>query len=133
MSQPTMPAIEVAPWETGNLIPLLHEIRHALEKLLADGSETCIDLGALPMAPGEEARLIETLGRGEILVQMQALGKSEIYETRYPGVWFSTHFNSNDEILGKYVEITHMPALLESQQEDIAAGLQALEEELHEK
>ncbi len=132
MNQPILPAIEVAPWETGNLMPLLHEIRHALGKLLADGSETCIDLRALPMAPGEEARLLKALGKGEIRVQMQALGKSEIYETRYPGVWFTTHFNSNDEILGKYIEITHIPGLLKSQREDIAAGLHALEDELYE-
>lgn len=132
MNRPPIPTIEVTPWETGNLIPLLHEIRHALRKLLTDGSETCIDLRALPMAPGEETRLVETLGKGEISVQMQALGKSAIYETRYPGVWFATHFNSNDEILGKYIEITHMPGLLKSQREDIAAGLHQLEEKLHE-
>ncbi|WP_456403663.1 hydrogenase expression/formation C-terminal domain-containing protein [Thiolapillus sp.] len=132
MTHPSLPAIEIAPWETGNVQPLLHEIRHALGKLLENGKETCIDLQALPMAPGEEARLIEALGQGEIKVLMQALGKSEFYETRFPGVWFSTHFNSNDEVLGKYIEITHIPGLLKSQREDIAAGLQALEDELHE-
>lgn len=132
MNPPILPAIEVAPWETGNVLPLLHEIRHALASLLADGSETCIDLRALPMAPGEEERLTNALGKGEISIRMQALGRSEIYETRYPGVWFATHFNSNDDILGKYIEITHMPGLLKSQREDIAAGLHELEDELHE-
>ena len=133
MTTPTLPAIEVAPWETGNLRPLLHEIRHALLNLLETETQTCIDLGALPMAPGEESRLIEALGQGEISVQMQALGKSEIYETRYPGVWFCTHFNSNDEILGKFIEITRIPDLLKSQHEDMVAGLHDLEDELNEQ
>ena len=133
MKQPVMPAIEVSAWETGNVLPLLHQIRHALQELLENDRETSIDLRALPMAPGEEARLIEALGKGEVSIQLDALGKSEIMETRYPGAWMITHYNTNNEILGKFIEITRIPGLLKSQREDIADGLQALEDELHEK
>ena len=133
MNRPALPAIDVAAWETGNVLPLLHEIRHALQDLLDGDRETTIDLRALPMAPGEEDRLIETLGEGEVSVQLNALGKSEITETRYPGVWLIAHYNANGEVLGKFIEITRIPGLLKSQREDIADGLQALEDELHEK
>jgi len=133
MSCPELPAIEVPPWETGNVQPLLHEIRHALEVLLNDDRDTCIDLRALPMAPGEEDRLLETLGEGEISVRLRALGKSEILETRYSGVWLVTHYNTNEEIVGKFIEITRIPGLLKSQREDIVAGLLNLEDELNEE
>ncbi|HID44438.1 MAG TPA: hydrogenase accessory protein HupE [Chromatiaceae bacterium] len=133
MSHPTLPAIEVPPWETGNVQPLLHEIGHALRELLNNNKETCIDLHALPMAPGEEARLVEALGKGEISVQLRALGKSRIDETKYPGVWLITHFNANEEVVGKFIEITRIPDLIKSQREDIAAGLLNLEDELHEE
>ncbi|WP_457664722.1 hydrogenase expression/formation C-terminal domain-containing protein [Thiolapillus sp.] len=133
MKQPVMPAIEVSAWETGNVLPLLHQIRHALQELLENDRETSIDLRALPMAPGEETRLIEALGKGEVSIQLDALGKSKIMETRYPGAWMITHYNTNNEILGKFIEITRIPGLLKSQREDIADGLQALEDELHEK
>ena len=42
---------------TYNVQPLLHEIRHALARLLDDGGHTVIDLRSLPLAPGEEEQL----------------------------------------------------------------------------
>ena len=49
---------------TGNVEPLLHEIRHALKRL-AEGEEgTVIDLRGLPLAPGEEERIEAALGEG---------------------------------------------------------------------
>ena len=39
---------------TGNIPPLLHEIRHALTRLAQGEAGTSIDLRSLPLAPGEE-------------------------------------------------------------------------------
>jgi hypothetical protein len=47
--------------EHGNALPILNEIRHALDRLLESGETTVIDLGALPMGPQDEAG--ETLAR----------------------------------------------------------------------
>ena len=41
---------------TGNVPPLLHEIRHALKRLALGEAGTSIDLRGLPLAPGEEER-----------------------------------------------------------------------------
>ncbi len=43
---------------THNVAPLLHEIRHGLARLLETGAATIIDLRSIPMAPGEEERII---------------------------------------------------------------------------
>lgn len=115
---------------TGNDILILHEIRHALGRLLAHEEATTIDLRSIPMAPGEEARIEEMLGEGEINVRMNALGPSTIKETGIAGVWLITHFNTGDEILGKYIEISRMPEILLSPLEDIENGLQDLERRL---
>ena len=131
MNSVQLPAIEVPQPETGNLLPLLHEIRHALELLLDTGEETTIDLRALPLAPGEEKRLEEALGRGEVKVSLSALGPSILQETAYSGVWHVTHFSANDEILGKYLEIARVPALLKAQEEEMRAALDALHKKLH--
>ena len=111
---------------THNVWPLLNEIRHALEKLLATGESTVIDLRSIPLAPGEEEQLEEVLGSGEISAVLDAMGPSEIRETAYPGVWLVTHFNVDRQLMGKFIEITRVPDLLKSQDEDIADGLQRL-------
>jgi hydrogenase-1 operon protein HyaF len=115
---------------THNVQPLLHEIRHALVKLLDDGGNTVIDLRSLPLAPGEEQKLLDKLGQGEVTAHLHALGPSEIVETRYPGVWVVVHFNNDNEVIGKFIEVCDMPRLLCSQQEDIRQGLEQLQTQL---
>jgi len=115
---------------TGNVVPLLHQIRHALAALLKSGEQTIIDLRSLPLAPGEETHIEETLGQGEVRVELNALGRSDILETRYPGVWLITHRNTDDTVLGKYIEIALIPDILQAQQGDIQAGLEQLSEKL---
>lgn len=111
---------------TGNLVPILYEIRYALERLRETGEPTVIDLMAIPMAPGEESQLVEVLGPGEINAQLDALGPSEIYETGIAGVWLLTHFNADRERVGRFLEITRLPTILESQDADMRHGLTEL-------
>lgn len=117
--------------DTGNDILILHEIRHALKTLIDEGESTTIDLRAIPMAPGEEARIEAMLGHGEISANLNALGHSSIIETSIAGVWLITHYNVEDEILGKFIEITRVPALLASPQEDIEQGWDRLTAQLN--
>jgi hydrogenase-1 operon protein HyaF len=115
---------------THNVQPLLHEIRHALATLLDDGGRTVIDLRSIPLAPGEEQKLLDKLGQGEVHAQLSALGSSNFVETRYPGVWVVEHFNSNDEVIGKFIEVCDIPDLLRSQPDDIREGLEQLQAQL---
>lgn len=115
---------------TGNDILILHEIRHALGKLLETGEVTTIDLRSIPMAPGEEAKIEAMLGGGEISVKLDALGTSTLVETGIAGVWLVTHYNVEDEILGKFIEVTRVPALIQSPEEEIVKSLQVLSERL---
>ena len=124
--------VEIGNYHTGNIPPLLHEIRHSLRQLLDTGETTTIDLRGLPMAPGEQEQLLNFLGKGEISAQMHALGESEINETSFPGVWLITHYNTNKEIMGIFIEITRMPAILETQTADIEDALTLLQDKLEE-
>jgi HupH hydrogenase expression protein, C-terminal conserved region len=134
MAQTTLAefAIEVGDAATHNVIPLLHEIRHALAQLLEQGKETIIDLRSIPLAPGEEAAIEQALGEGEVQAVLSALGPSDFRETSYPGVWVVTYYNRDDKIVGKFVEVAQVPTLLRSQTEDMAAGLRRLEARLME-
>jgi hydrogenase-1 operon protein HyaF len=112
---------------TGNVEPLLHEIRHALKRLANGEDGTVIDLKRLPLAPGEEERIEATLGLGEVRAEVDALGPTLVQETSYSGVWLITHRNTEDEVVARFIEVTHMPELLKSQRADIESGLEKLE------
>jgi len=115
---------------TGNVTPLLHEIRHALQRLIDSGESTAIDLLAIPMAPGEVDEIKKRLGSGEIEAALNALGKSVIRETAIPGVWLVEHFNVNDELLARVIEVTRVPDIIRTDLRDLNDGLARLTGEL---
>jgi hydrogenase-1 operon protein HyaF len=108
---------------TGNVLPLLHELRHALTRHVESGAEHSIDLNSLPMAPEEERQLEALLGTGEVRARLDALGRSEISETLIPGIWRVIHYNTDGDLVGKFLEITDCPAILKSQGQDIPEGV----------
>lgn len=116
---------------TGNVRPLMHEIRHALARLAEGGEGTVIDLRGLPLAPGEEQRIEETLGEGEVKAELDALGPTSIKETAYSGVWFVTHRNTENEVVARFIEVCRVPSILMAQDEDIAEGVSRLAQQLN--
>ena len=133
MSEITIPVTEAVKFNiqvgdelTQNVKPLLHEIKHALDNLIETGQTSIIDLRSIPLAPGEEDKILNTLGRGEVLAQLNALGLSEVIETRYAGVWLVTHYNDENNIISRFIEVTTMPEILCSQTEDIMKAYSSL-------
>lgn len=108
---------------TPNVQALLNEIATHLETLLERGEANSIDLRGLPLMPGEFEALRDALGRGEISVSVSALGEAEIYETAFPGVWWSRHRDENGDTVAELIEICLQPAMLASHPADVAAGL----------
>jgi hydrogenase-1 operon protein HyaF len=113
-----------------NARPLLHEIRHALERLLGTGEETVIDLRSLPLGESGERHLLEELGSGELECRLDALGKSTVQESAYHGVWVVTHENPAGAVIARFVEVTFLPALLKSDPLDVRSALDRLAERL---
>ncbi|MCB1724263.1 MAG: hydrogenase accessory protein HupE [Gammaproteobacteria bacterium] len=122
--------VRVVDAKTGNVPLLLTEIRHAVERLLDSGETHVIDLLALPLAPGEDKRIEQALGRGEASARVDALGPSEFQETAFAGVWLVTHFNAAGEIVGRFVEIAPVPEILQAPEADIRDGLRRLADAL---
>jgi len=89
--------IETADGLARNALPILHEIRHALKRLVEAGETTVIDLHAIPFGAGDEADLCASLGTGEVTARLDALGESLITETIYPGVWIVDHYNTHGQ------------------------------------
>jgi HupH hydrogenase expression protein, C-terminal conserved region len=112
---------------SGNVAPLLHEVRHGLARLLEDGQPAIIDLKGVPLAPGEEEGILKFLGAGEVDAELHTLGRSEIRESSYPGVWIVTHYDEQGDLKARFIEITRFPEILESQRIDMDEGLKRLQ------
>lgn len=118
--------------EHGHALPILHEIRHALERLLAGGESTCIDLHSMPFGPGDLERLTAVLGAGEVQARVEALGPTLIRETAIPGVWLVDYRSLEDQRLSYQIEIAAIPEILRPRPEDLAESLGTLEARLAE-
>lgn len=105
---------------------ILTELQTKLESLAKQGITDSLDLRSLPMFPGDYELLKETLGYGEIHVSIDAMGPTEIYETAFPGIWWISHFNSVDENIAEFIEITTLPAILKTAEEDLQQANQQL-------
>jgi hydrogenase-1 operon protein HyaF len=110
----------------GNIAALLAEIAAQLERLISNNHTSMIDLKSLPLSPQEYEQLRFTLGQGEVSARLEAIGPSEIIETQYPGIWWVTHYNVEGDIIADMIEIARVPDILQSQPEDMQAGLERL-------
>lgn len=110
---------------------VLFEIQGLIQKLLDEGRSGAIDFQSLPpMGPAAYDFLKRWLSVGEVTATVAGLGRTEIRETHYPGVWWLTHRNDSDEIVQESVEVTEIPEILRSHREDIRSGLRTMSEHL---
>ena len=122
---------QAAPYQAQNALPVLHQIRHALNRLVETGESTVIDLSAIPFGPGDREQLLDKLGEGEVQATVSSLGDTHIQETAYPGVWQVQYLAPTGEELAHHIEITLLPTLLSSPLEDVADAARALSNELN--
>ena len=117
---------------TENVRALLTQISSMLSALINDDMIDSIDIHSLPLLPGEHEAIQTILGQGEINASFDSLGTTTIYETALAGVWWVTHNNENGDCIAETIEITTVPAILESQHDDIEVAHTALQEQLKE-
>lgn len=100
---------------------LLQELKEMVQALAEHGEGNILDIRSLPMLPGDLNQLKEILGEGEGEVQatLNALGPTTINETQIPGVWWITHKNAHDEVVAEFIEVTALPDILVTQQQDL--------------
>jgi hydrogenase-1 operon protein HyaF len=124
-------ATDGSPLNHSNATPIMHEVLHALQRLAHDNESTTIDLRAIPFGPGDEEQLLNQLGVGEILIELNSLGRSLISETAFSGVWLVDHRNADDQRIALQIEITSVPSILLAQQEDLLDAIDRLDDWLN--
>lgn len=111
-------------------LALMHQIGASMERLIHSKTSMSIDIHRLPLTSQERKALERALGEGDVDVTVEALGRTQIRETGYPGVWWVKHYNLSSQLVGESIEITDIPELLKSQPEDVRSGLARLRREL---
>jgi hydrogenase-1 operon protein HyaF len=124
-------APEGDPHRCGNAEPVLHEVRHALARLISTGETTKIDLKAMPFGPGDLEHVLSVLGTGEVQASIDALGPTRIQETAIPGVWLVDYLNSEAHRLALHLEIATVPEILCPQPQDLDDAIAALDARLN--
>jgi hydrogenase-1 operon protein HyaF len=117
-------------WE--NALPILHQVRHALQRLTQTGEPSVIDLRSLPFGPGDEDRLVAFLGSGEVRATVNALGPTRVWETGFAGVWMVEYQDTEGARIGLQIEVTALPSILRSPPEDVAEAGARLAQRLQE-
>lgn len=123
--------VDAAELPTGNVKALLHEIARLLEAWVDKSEPASIDLRSLPLSRGDYEELAEALGVGAVTASVEAIGASDVHETRYPGVWRVTHRNEAGEVVADLIEVCEAPVILRAPAEDIADGLTRLKDALN--
>ncbi len=126
----TVEAGGAAGLRTGMADSLLREIAEHLHGLTSTGECAAIDLRSLPITAADRSELEERLGHGDIEALLTAAGTSEIWETRYAGVWWVRHLGAGGKVAAERIEITTCPEILTSDAADVAAASRRLAEEL---
>lgn len=105
---------------------ILSEIEECASRFAAVGEEASIDLRCLKALPEEREILSALLGHGEVSARIDAIGRSEIYETSIPCVWWVCHRNTDEEIVSELIEIAEIPEVMLGDRKAVAHGLEAL-------
>ena len=112
---------------SGNAWPLMLEIVEMVRRLLESREPAAIDLSALPLTVADKEWLRARLGIGQIRVSLDAEGPSTLDETACPGVWWVTHRDAGERVVSEFIEVAHVPELVQAHPEDIKIGLGYLE------
>lgn len=116
---------------TGIADSLIVEISDRLSRLAQAGEEAAIDLRALPMTAGDRADLESFLGRGEVSARLDVAGVSEVWETRFAGVWWLRHLAGDGRVAAELIEIARIPDLLVANRDDVATAARNLRADLN--
>ena len=115
--------------ESGFAAALISETLALLTRFAKTGDTATIDLGGLPMSNRDRAALDDFLGRGEVSANVEVIGRTEIWETQFSGVWRVRHFGDG-AIATDLIEIAACPKILCADPRDARIAARSMAEAL---
>jgi hydrogenase-1 operon protein HyaF len=115
---------------TGMAWSVLTEVHTLLGRLASHGETAAIDLRSLPLTEADRAELEALLGAGEVRCSLELMGRTEVWETAYTGVWWVRHRGAQDRVASEELAITTVPDILQSHPADIVGAAARLGQRL---
>jgi hydrogenase-1 operon protein HyaF len=112
--------------DDGLVDALLMEVADLLQNLISHQRPGSIDLLGLPLSAACLAALEQRLGQGEISASLSVSGKSEIRDTKFPGVWWTSHTDEAGGLVAMLIEVAEVPDILRTSRVDMEHGHQRL-------
>jgi len=117
---------------TGMAWSVLAEVGRLLETLAASGQPGSIDLRSLPLTDADRAELETLLGQGEVRVELDLAGRSEVWETGYAGAWWIRHRGAGERLAAEEIAVCAVPEILKTHPADIETAARRLRRDLQE-
>lgn len=114
------------PRSTGMAWSVLGEVLRLLETLADEGPGGTIDLRSLPLTQADRSELESLLGRGEVRAELDLAGRSEIWETAYPGAWWIRHLGAGGHVAAELIAVCPVPDIFVAHPVDVRAGTRRL-------
>jgi len=115
---------------TGMAWSVLAEVSRLLEILAASGQPGSVDLRSLPLTDADRAELETLLGQGEVRAELDLAGRSEVWETAYPGAWWVRHHGADERMAAEEIAVCTVPEILKSHPADIEVAARRLHRDL---
>lgn len=109
---------------------VLEEVAQHVGRLGHSLAPATIDLRSLPLSAEDLEALEDRLGRGEVEIQLDVAGRSDVWETGYAGVWWVRHLGVDGSVVTELLEITDVPRVVRAHRDDIEAAARRLGDEL---
>ena len=106
---------------------ILLEIAALLQTYLQTGERGELNLQSLPLSAIEQQALQHELGVGEVTIQLNTMGESEISETRFSGVWRVVHRDQEGRVVSEVIEVATVPAIVEADFNDMERALNEMQ------
>ncbi|MEG3640839.1 hydrogenase expression/formation C-terminal domain-containing protein [Magnetococcus sp. PR-3] len=106
---------------------VLRLMADGLKRLAEEGVPSVIDLEREPLDGCMTKQLLLLLGKGEVSARLDATGESLIEETSIAGVWLVTHHSADGKGGARLLEVTRIPEIMLTPQEDLSSGLLTVE------
>ena len=62
--------------------------------------------------------------------ELELAGRSEVWETAYPGAWWVRHLGAGDRIASEEIAVCPVPEILQAHPDDISSSARRLSQDL---
>lgn len=118
-----------------NAVPLLGEIKQAIEDLLNKGEPYTIYSNKLPTTLEDRYFLQDVLGKGNLFMYEKVMHtKTVAFNTLIPGVWIEVVFSERDpkEPILEMVQVNYSPPVFTIPREDMESSLKKFKKDVEE-